>query len=274
MSVVYILDEPQSPEDELAMLKKFHNAERSPKPPSEIVTSKKKRKPTMDQMKNAALQTAYLENGRAAQPVPDESFTSQPPAAQFQATPAAQPIPNESFTAQLPVEDESIPGLTSDSGSDSQSSPESIYNTANEAPLNHYGIHPAVFPFDAEIEPQLEPIDDSNNSLVSPHHAEIDPQLEPIDDSNNSPMSSFNVSSDSLICPLTGIDLGPLHQSNISNTAPSDQAAQLEVGPSLANPVRDDDHVFMFDDEWFLRENHQLAPAPAPASPESAFEDA
>jgi hypothetical protein len=227
MSVVFFLDEKQSPEKELAMFKNFHDATRSPKPPSEIVTSKKKRTPTMNQMKDAALQAAYLENDRAAQPVPDESFTSQ-----------------------LPVDDEAMPGLTYDSGYESQSSSDSIFNIANEAPLNHSGMQPAV----------------------SPHCAEIDPQLESIDNSNNSPMSPSNVFSDSYICPFSGIDLGPVHQDNISNTAPFDQAAQLEVDPFLANPVGDDDHDFMFDDEWLLGGSYQLSPDPAP--PESTLEDA
>lgn len=282
--------------------------QRVPNPPSETVTSKKKRKVTKDQMREASLQSAYLENENLAQSNPDESFTDQPPTAQAQAAPVSQPIsdesftsqvpvaqaqaapvaqPNhdESFTSQLPADDEAMPGLTFDSGSDAQPSPalESFHE------MNEYGfqdmvndsagddilnIYPPLPSGDAKIGLQIEPTTNLDNSLTS---AIIDPPTADLDN----PVTSFTaVPSGSFIDPFSGVDFGPIKEFLNSNDPPSDQlpsdqlpseqAAQFEVDPSLFIPAEDDVGVSVRDPDMFTGESHRYAPA----SPESAFEDA
>lgn len=290
-------------------------AQRVPNPPSETVTSKKKRKYTEGQMKEAAIEYAYDENEKLAQSNTDESFTDQPPTAQTQAAPVAQPNPDESFASQLPADDETMPGLTFDSGSDAQPSPalenfpgtneygsqDMVNDNAGDDYLNFYPPLPSG---DAKIGLQIEPATNQDNSLTS---AIIDPPTADLDN----PVAPFTtVSAGWFIDPISGTDLWPLAEFLGSNDPPSDQlppglhfshqlpsdqlpsdqlpsgqlpsgqlpsdqlpseqAAQFEVDPSLFIPAEDDVGVSVQDPNMFTGESHRYAPA----SPESAFEDA
>ncbi|KAH7241708.1 hypothetical protein BKA59DRAFT_210473 [Fusarium tricinctum] len=260
----------------------------------------------MDQMKEAALQAAYIENENADWDKPDESFTAQPPTAQAQVAPVAQPIPDESFTSQLPADDEAMPGLISDNGSDAQPSPSfesfpQMNNYGFQDMLNDSGdndflnIYPPLPSGDAEIGLQFESTTDPENPLMSSFINSSTPDPDnplmssivdpPTTDLDNPFTSSTTVSSGSYVCPSSGVDFGPvvdfLNSNDLppdqlppdqlpSDQLPSDHATQLEVDPSLANPVEDDVDVSVRDPNTSLSGSHRYAPA----SPESAFEDA
>ncbi|KAM0269919.1 hypothetical protein ACHAPA_003784 [Fusarium lateritium] len=297
---VYFVDTNVPPHVELDTISKCFEQQRVPKPPSEVVTSKKKRPVTATQLYQVALQHALDENERddesdsdeistsqppnaqsqaipAAQAIPDENFTVQPLASQ--STPAAQPIPDESdesFTAQLPPVDEFMLGHTSDSGSGSQPSPalegfpqvndlesqEAISNEVNDPDSQGAISKTAEQELDDAFRQHFVP------SSLGP---EIDHQLSSAEVQRlvNEWYPPPTASSGSTICPYTGIDLRPLQQFN-DNEITSDQVAQPEIDSSLTNPVVEDSHVSEPQPEMVLSNSH----SPHPTSHESAFEDA
>ncbi|KAF5001440.1 hypothetical protein FGRMN_1036 [Fusarium graminum] len=179
-------------------------------PPSENVTSKKRRSGTR-KVQTVARDAAAYRSSSTAQSVPDNSVTPQ----------SASP--------------DTIPGSTSDGGFNAQPSrldgnlsqidgPELQHSMHKAAGVNYYGDQPTVSTDQAEVASPPEPVEDANNSVKA----------------------VSTLPSHRIICPFTQVDLSPLMdlgsvvQQDVPPTAPAQQDTQLDIDPALTYRVAQD----------------------------------
>ncbi|KAM0352881.1 hypothetical protein ACHAPU_001763 [Fusarium lateritium] len=255
---VYTIGPPFTPNELNLMVSELAGMSQSriPTPPSENVTSKKRRKISTAQ--TVATDVAAFHAPSAAQSIPDNSVTTQ----------SASP--------------DTIPSLTSDESSNTQSSPldgnlsqadgNGLLSSLQEPAVVNYGDQPAVSTDYREIASPPEPVKDTNNYGDQPaaftDYPEIASSPGPVKDTNNSANAVSALPSGDFVCPQTGVDLGPLvdlssfFQHDASPATPAHQDTQLEIDPALSCLVAEDNsHAHVPDPEAIKGQAVQAATA-------------
>ncbi|KAF5667576.1 hypothetical protein FHETE_5634 [Fusarium heterosporum] len=232
--IVYTMGPPFTPNELNQMVSDLvgTNQTKKPAPPSENVTSKRR--------KSSMVQAVARD------------------AAAFHASSTAQSVPDNSATTRSASPD-TIPSLTPDGGSNTQSSPleENLSHTDGTdlqslvheaAGVNYYGDQPTV----------------------ATNHAEIASLPEPVKGTNNSVNTVSTLFSDEIVCPYTNIDLsplmdlGPVFQHDVSTTAPAQQDTQLEIDPTLTYLVAEDNSHASIADPKATKDQAVQAATPLP----------